>query len=665
MTILRVVPLLLMRHLARGRTPSAAPVMTIGRLHYDGGGDWYANPSSLPNLLAAIRTRTGIRVSRRGEGRDPIGRRAVERSLHLHDGPRERALERRGRRDAAPISAAGRIPPRRRQLRHRRVHPPRAQRLFPDHPLVEVPLDHPIYHLVYDFPKGIPKIHVHDGKPAQGFGIFLDGRLAVYYSYQSDLGDGWEDFEVHHDPPGEARGGAAHGREPVRLRGRVRRVTAPATHLPCSAARPLRPGPRRAGPRSALGAGALLLGAGLGGPAGLVRRALLGAGGLGARRRRAGDRCWLAWRAQRRDVDGRHCRTAGRAGRLARGRADGAARSPAAGTSGALLELADRTQADAVARRGRAPPSRARPVGARTRARRARRWGSPRSARPARCTGPPPRSGIRGARGRRPWPRCASGLRRDRRSRRLHHLRARGVRPPARDALAPGAGRRLAAARRLPRLAWATRAVTTGALQSDLYRPTHQRGRARTPCSCESACRFFWAPVGHGALSGLSRSGRRAGPRWRRYPRSCRPARDWRRAERRPRRCGPPRWTLAGESHSLRVSVDVRRQLRSRRVRGATARPCHPGWGAARRRTPCACPFGSWRTARRRSSPGTRRRHLAPISLLVPLVLDVRDDHGLTSVTLESRRISRLGVVDSGPARERDRCRRSDPTARS
>jgi hypothetical protein len=74
-------------------------------------------------------------------------------------------------------------------------------RLFPDHPLVEVPLDHPIYHLVYDFPKGIPKIHVHDAKPAQGFGIFLDGRLVVYYSYQSDLGDGWEDPEVHHDPP--------------------------------------------------------------------------------------------------------------------------------------------------------------------------------------------------------------------------------------------------------------------------------------------------------------------------------------------------------------------------------------------------------------------------------------------------------------------------------
>src|SRR5256885_1908976 len=74
-------------------------------------------------------------------------------------------------------------------------------RVFPDHPLVEVPLSHPIYHLVYDFPKGIPKIHEHDGLPAQGFGIFLGDRLVVYYSYQSDLGNGWEDPEVYHDPP--------------------------------------------------------------------------------------------------------------------------------------------------------------------------------------------------------------------------------------------------------------------------------------------------------------------------------------------------------------------------------------------------------------------------------------------------------------------------------
>ena len=74
-------------------------------------------------------------------------------------------------------------------------------RLFPEQPLVEVPLDHPVYRLVYNFPRGIPKIHEHDGKPAQAFGIFLSGRLAVFYSFETDLGDGWEDAEVHRDSP--------------------------------------------------------------------------------------------------------------------------------------------------------------------------------------------------------------------------------------------------------------------------------------------------------------------------------------------------------------------------------------------------------------------------------------------------------------------------------
>ena len=75
------------------------------------------------------------------------------------------------------------------------------KRVFPDRPLVDVPLSHPIYHIVYDFPKGLPKIHEHDGLPARGYGIFLGDRLAVYYSFSSDLGNGWEDPEVYHDPP--------------------------------------------------------------------------------------------------------------------------------------------------------------------------------------------------------------------------------------------------------------------------------------------------------------------------------------------------------------------------------------------------------------------------------------------------------------------------------
>jgi hypothetical protein len=201
--IRRVLPLALAAVLLAGAAPSAAdaPVMTIGRLHYDGGGDWYANPSSLPNLLTAIRSRTALRVA------------AEEKVVTLSDdelwnvpyiymtghgnvrwSDRDLATLRRYLLQGGFLHADdnyGMDTSIRREL----------GRLFPEVSLVEVPLDHPIYHVVFDFPKGIPKIHQHDAKPAQGFGIFLDGRLAVYYSYQSDLGDGWEDFEVHRDPP--------------------------------------------------------------------------------------------------------------------------------------------------------------------------------------------------------------------------------------------------------------------------------------------------------------------------------------------------------------------------------------------------------------------------------------------------------------------------------
>ncbi len=179
---------------------STGAVMTVGRLHYDGGGDWYANPSSLPNLLEAIRTRTRIRVA-------PEERVVTLRDDDLWNLPYlymtghgnvrwsddDLATLRRYLRQGGFLHADdnyGMDASFRREI----------ARLFPGQELVEVPLDHPVYHLVYDFPKGIPKIHEHDKKPAQGFGIFLDRRLAVFYSYQTDLGDGWEDPEVHRDP---------------------------------------------------------------------------------------------------------------------------------------------------------------------------------------------------------------------------------------------------------------------------------------------------------------------------------------------------------------------------------------------------------------------------------------------------------------------------------
>jgi hypothetical protein len=177
-----------------------APRLTIARLQYDGGGDWYANPSSIPNLLEAIRERTSLPVERT-EARvtlmdeklwdHPFLHMTGHGNVRLTDAEVVRLreyLQRGGFLHAD--DNYGLNESFRREMK----------RVFPDRELVDVPLSHPIYHAVYDFPKGLPKIHEHDGKPARGFGIFLGDRLAVYYSYESDLGNGWEDPETYKDP---------------------------------------------------------------------------------------------------------------------------------------------------------------------------------------------------------------------------------------------------------------------------------------------------------------------------------------------------------------------------------------------------------------------------------------------------------------------------------
>jgi hypothetical protein len=76
---------------------------------------------------------------------------------------------------------------------------PQMKRVFPELEFVEIPFTHPVYHQKFDFPNGLPKIHEHDGTPPQGFGLFYNGRLVCFYDYECDLGDGWEDREVHKD----------------------------------------------------------------------------------------------------------------------------------------------------------------------------------------------------------------------------------------------------------------------------------------------------------------------------------------------------------------------------------------------------------------------------------------------------------------------------------
>jgi hypothetical protein len=171
---------------------------TIARLHYSGGGDWYSNQSSLPNLLAELERRTGIRTTEReaivtlddeslfnypmlyatGHGvMRPIGSDLERLRTWLDRGGFLWVDDNYGIDDSFRDTM---------------------QRLYPDGELVPLDGNHPIYSAWYELP-GLPKIHEHDGLPAQGYGLFADGRMKVFYTFSSDIGDGLEDAAVHGD----------------------------------------------------------------------------------------------------------------------------------------------------------------------------------------------------------------------------------------------------------------------------------------------------------------------------------------------------------------------------------------------------------------------------------------------------------------------------------
>ncbi len=173
---------------------------TIGRLKYGGGGDWYADASSLPNLLSFIEQNTRIKVNHNekriapedndffaypylymtGHGNVKFSDNQIDQlRKHLTNGGFLHVDDNYGLDESF-----------RREIK----------KVFPNHDLVELPHDHEIFRCYYDFPDGLPKIHEHDGKPARGFGIFYEGRLVVFYTYECDLGDGWESPDVHNDP---------------------------------------------------------------------------------------------------------------------------------------------------------------------------------------------------------------------------------------------------------------------------------------------------------------------------------------------------------------------------------------------------------------------------------------------------------------------------------
>lgn len=170
----------------------------FGVLQYNGGGDWYANPTSVPNLAEFCRENLNMHVGETefvdvgspdlfnfpfvhmtGHGNVVFSASQAENLRNYLFGGGFLHIDDNYGMDQFIRSEL--------------------KKVFPGEELVEVPFSHPIYHQKYDFPNGLPKIHEHDEKSPQGFGIFHEGRLILFYTYECDLGDGWEDQAVHKD----------------------------------------------------------------------------------------------------------------------------------------------------------------------------------------------------------------------------------------------------------------------------------------------------------------------------------------------------------------------------------------------------------------------------------------------------------------------------------
>jgi len=174
---------------------------TIARLKYGGGGDWYGNQSSLNNLLEYVNAHTDIAVNIR-EARVEISDDKLFSYpyIYMTGHGNVRFTDSEVKRLRTYLTNGGFLHADdnygmdvffRREIK----------KVFPDKELVELPFSHEIYHSRFDFPDGIPKIHEHDGGPGHGLAIFHEGRMVVFYSVNTDLGDGWEDPNVHKDPP--------------------------------------------------------------------------------------------------------------------------------------------------------------------------------------------------------------------------------------------------------------------------------------------------------------------------------------------------------------------------------------------------------------------------------------------------------------------------------
>ncbi|TVZ55729.1 uncharacterized protein DUF4159 [Lutibacter sp. Hel_I_33_5] len=172
----------------------------VAILKYNGGGDWYSNPTAIPNLIEFTNSNTKTSITK-------IPKTVMANDIELFNFPIVFMTghgnvffndeESENLRNYLISGGFLHVSDNYGMDKYIRKE---LKKLFPALKLQEIPNNHPLYHQTYTFTKGIPKIHEHDKKPPQGFGLFYEGRLIVFYDYETDLSDGWEDAIVHNNP---------------------------------------------------------------------------------------------------------------------------------------------------------------------------------------------------------------------------------------------------------------------------------------------------------------------------------------------------------------------------------------------------------------------------------------------------------------------------------
>ncbi len=179
---------------------SAQPSIKIAKLKYNGGGDWYANKTALPNLIAFCNRNLDMNLAKT-EDVVEVGSPDIYLYPYVYmTGHGNVVFSQQEAENLRNYLIAGgflHIDDNYGLDKFIRLE---MKKVFPELDFVELPFNHPIYHQKYDFDKGLPKVHEHDGKRPQGFGIIYEGRVVCFYSYECDLGNGWEDQSIYNDP---------------------------------------------------------------------------------------------------------------------------------------------------------------------------------------------------------------------------------------------------------------------------------------------------------------------------------------------------------------------------------------------------------------------------------------------------------------------------------